>query len=211
MVYNLEEELRQQRINELLNFLGLKQYESHWPMSISAGMRQRLAIARSLLVKNPILFLDEPTVKLDAKGAQSVREFIKKINKEFGITIILTTHFIFEAEELCGRVAIMDRGGIISCDTVNNLRKNLQKYDSVSIECSLLPEDIIREISSWENVVACEYSDGKIRLSSGRLEETLLNALKFLRERDVEIYSIDTNEPTLEDVFINTIKTGGKS
>ena len=209
VVYNLHEDIRQQRIDEMLKFLGLKEYENHWPMSISAGMRQRLAIARSLLVKNPILFLDEPTVKLDAKGAKSVRDFIKKINKEFGITIILTTHFIFEAEELCERVAIMDRGKIISCDTVDKLRKSLQKYDSVSIECNDIPKETITQIGERKNVVACDYSKGKLEISSEKLEDTLFYALKLLRENKIDIYSIETNEPTLEDIFISTIKTGG--
>jgi len=128
VVYNLEKTQRKSRIDEMLGFLNLKQYEHHWPMSVSAGNRQKLAIARSLLVKNPILFLDEPTVKLDAKGAEAVRELVKKINGEFGTTIILTTHYIFEAEELCGRVAIMHKGQIKSCDTVENLGGNLHRY-----------------------------------------------------------------------------------
>ncbi len=209
VVYDLKEEMRQHRIDEMLVFLGLKDYENYWPMSISAGMRQRLAIARSLLVKNPILFLDEPTVKLDAKGAKLVRDFIKKINKEFDITIILTTHYIFEAEELCERIAIMDKGKIISCDTVDKLRKNLQKYDSVSIECNDIPCEIIAQIEAWKNVVTCEYSNGKVEISSEKLEDTLFNALKLLRRNNIEIYSIDTNEPSLEDIFISTIKNGG--
>ena len=156
-----------------------------------------------------MVFLDEPTVKLDSKGAKSVRDFIKKINKEFGITIILTTHFIFEAEELCERVAIMDRGKIISCDTVDKLRKSLQRYDSVLIECSEMPEDVIAQIKAWENVVECNYSKGKVEISSEKLEDTLFYALKLLRENRIDIYSIETNEPTLEDIFISTIKTGG--
>jgi len=98
VVYDLEKAQRRSRIDEMLDFLDLRQYENHWPMSISAGNRQKLTIARSLLVKNPILFLDEPTVKLDAKGAEAVRELVQRINREFGTTVILTTHYIFEAE-----------------------------------------------------------------------------------------------------------------
>ena len=148
VVYNLDEHVRAARIDELLAFLDLERYQDAWPMSISAGMRQRLAIARSLLVSNPILFLDEPTVKLDAQGAQAVREFIRRINRDFGITMILTTHLIFEAEALCDRVAIMDRGKILSCDSVLQLRKHLQRYDACTIETRDVPDGVRLQVQS---------------------------------------------------------------
>ncbi|MBN2391031.1 MAG: ABC transporter ATP-binding protein [Anaerolineae bacterium] len=205
VVYNLPEGIRAARIDELLAFLDLKAYENFWPMSISAGMRQRLAIARSLLVKNPILFLDEPTVKLDATGAQAVRDFIRKINHEFEITVILTTHFIFEAEELCDRVAIMDHGKIISCDSVSQLRKNLQQYDSCIIACDPLPDGVLQQLQAHEEVVTCTYSDGKLEISAENLGHVLFATLKLLREHHLDIYAVETNEPTLEDVFVHTV------
>ncbi len=211
VVYNLDKNLRAQRIDELLLFLDLKEYEDFWPMSISAGMRQRLAIARSLLVKNPILFLDEPTVKLDAKGAKAVRNFIKKINKDLGITIILTTHFIFEAEELCDRVAIMDKGKIISCDTINNLRKRLKKYDLLEIECSSIPKDIIDQISKWDYIVKCTYNNNLLNIESLKVEVSIFEVLKLLRQQDLEIYSVRTKEASLESVFISTLNNGRNS
>lgn len=205
VVYNLDARVRDARIDEMLTFLDLKDYENFWPMSISAGMRQRLAIARSLLVKNPILFLDEPTVKLDATGAQAVRDFIRKINRDFGITVILTTHFIFEAEELCDRVAIMDHGKIISCDSVSQLRKNLQQYDSCTIACDPLPEGVLAQLRANQDVVACSFADGKLEISAENLGSVLFSTLKLLREHRLDIYTVETNEPTLEDVFVNTV------
>ncbi|MCL2343373.1 MAG: ABC transporter ATP-binding protein, partial [Firmicutes bacterium] len=185
VVYNLEKSRREARINEMLDFLDLRQYEGFWPMSISAGNRQKLAIARSLLVKNPILFLDEPTVKLDAKGAESVRALVKKINQEFGTTVILTTHYIFEAEELCGRVAIMHRGRIASCDTVENLRAHLQKRGEIILTCA----------------------DGRVIRAENR-PGRLIEMLKSLREQGISILAAETDEPTLEDIFVETIAGG---
>ena len=205
VVYNVEPKFRAERIDELLQFLDLKDYESFWPMSISAGMRQRLAIARSLLVRNPILFLDEPTVKLDAAGAQAVRDFVRRINREFGVTIILTTHLIFEAEELCDRVAIMDRGKILSCDSVRRLRKNLQRYDSFTIGCSGVPESLVSALRSDDEVVTCTYRDGALTVSAENLEIVLLSTLRLLREQGVEISSVATDEPTLEDIFMTAV------
>ena len=209
VVYELDERLRDQRIDKLLEFLGLTPYASAWPISISAGQRQRLAIARSLLVNNPLLFLDEPTVKLDARGAQAVREFIRRINRKYGITVILTTHLIFEAEELCDRVAIMDEGKIVSCDSVDRLRKHLQQYDSCIITCSEIPEDLLLQIGAHPDVVSCTFSEGRLDISAEHLEHVLFGALKSIRGRQIEVFAVETNEPTLEDIFLNTIATEG--
>jgi len=212
VVYNLPKDERQSRIDYLLNFLDLKQYESAWPMSISAGMRQKLAIARSLLVQNPILFLDEPTVKLDAKGAESIRDFIKIINKEFNTTIVLTTHYIFEAEELCERVAIMDKGRILSCDTVDHLRKNLQKYDVFIIRCDALSDDLLTRVCSHPHIIECEFLDGQLKVVTDRLQQTIQDTTKLLRHQAISIYAINTSEYTLEDIFIKmTTGQGEKS
>jgi len=213
VVYDLEREHRDARIDELLTFLDLKAYEHHWPMSISAGMRQRLAIARSLLVRNPILFLDEPTVKLDAAGAQAVRAFIRKINQDFGITIVLTTHFIFEAERLCDRVAILDRGKIISCDSVTNLRRHLQRYDASEIVCGEIGEDLCREVHgrliALPNVVSCTVERDRVEVSGDPLASVLFDVLKILRAHGIDIHSVDTDEPSLEEIFLTTVNSRG--
>lgn len=211
VVYNVDPHLRDQRIDELLTFLDLKQYEAFWPMSISAGMRQRLAIARSLLVQNPILFLDEPTVKLDASGAQAVRDFIYKINQEFGITILLTTHLIFEAEKLCNRVAIMDQGKIISCDSVDRLRRHLRHYDSCTITCTAAPENVLAQIRANPNVVSCEQADGSLVITADRLEMILFQVLTLLRQHAIDIYTIESHQPTLEEVFVTMLQQEGKA
>ena len=209
VVYDLDEHLRDRRINELLEFLELTPYAGAWPISISAGQRQRLAIARSLLVSNPLLFLDEPTVKLDARGAHAVRELVRRINREFGITVVLTTHFIFEAEELCDRVAIMDEGKIVSCDSVDRLRKHLQQYDSCILTCGEIPEDLLLQIGAHPDVVSCTFSEGRLEVSAEHLERVLLSVLRSIRERQIDVLAVETNEPTLEDVFLNTIATEG--
>lgn len=208
VVYDLEREKRAERIDEMLNFLELRQYENHWPMSISAGNRQKLAIARSLLVKNPVVFLDEPTVKLDAKSAAAVRELVKKINREFGITVILTSHYIDEAEELCERVAIMDKGKIISCDTVANLRRNLQRFDEIAITCDQPPSEALTAMAAIPAIVTCEYGDGKLTVALESIQRSLFDILKVLRRHDVSITEVATNEPTLEDIFVDTINGG---
>ncbi|MCL2774425.1 MAG: ABC transporter ATP-binding protein [Oscillospiraceae bacterium] len=209
VVYNLEKSQRKDRIDEMLDFLNLRQFEHHWPMSISAGNRQKLAIARSLLVKNPVLFLDEPTVKLDAKGAETVRELVTKINRDYGITVILTTHYIFEAEELCERVAIMHNGKIISCDTVANLRRNLQRYDELVVTCHEIIPEAIEAVKSLLFVISCHCVGNKMTIQMENIRENLIAVLKTLRGHGVGFIEISTNEPTLEDIFVDTISAGG--
>ena len=206
VVYDLEKSQRKNRIDEMLDFLNLRQYEHHWPMSISAGNRQKLAIARSLLVKNPILFLDEPTVKLDAKGAEAVRELVQKINQEFGTTIILTTHFIFEAEELCGKVAIMHKGQIKSCDTVENLRRNLRRYDELSIHADGFTSGITDEIKNMPFIISCGGNENTLTIQAENLKSHLNAILNLLLFRGIKISGIETSEPTLEEIFVDTIE-----
>jgi ABC-2 type transport system ATP-binding protein len=215
VVYNLEKDQIEDRIDSLLSFLDLKKYENAWPISISAGMRQRLAIARSLLVNNPLLFLDEPTVKLDAPGARSIRDFIGQINKEFGVTIILTTHLIDEAELLCGRVAIMERGKIISCDSVSHLRDNLGWKNSCTMVCSSIPAEETKSklISHLKEVSgAAKYSFiGETLLLENSVDSSLsFEAQKILRREGINILSIQWNEPRLEEVFLTTLKKRGE-
>ena len=223
VIYDLEKSQRKTRIDEMLDFLNLRPYEHHWPMSISAGNRQKLAIARSLLVKNPLLFLDEPTVKLDAEGAEAVRGLVKKINAEFGTTVILTTHYIFEAEALCERAAIMHSGKMLSCGTVNNLRARLHKPNEIIINCET-GDEIINAVTALPFVVSCEKTaqglavrtqsadntfagtETKLAQVKSTVEPFALNEiLKLLRAKNVSINGAFANELTLEDIFMDTI------
>ncbi len=156
------------------------------------------------------MFLDEPTVKLDAKGAQAVRELVTRINREYGITVILTTHYIFEAEELRERVAIMHRGKIKSCDTVANLRRNLQRYDEFAVACREIVPETAEKIRDLPFVVSCALSGNKLTVQMENIREGLIQVLRTLRACGVGINEIATNELTLEDIFADTIGAGGK-
>ena len=204
VVYALDKAQRRARIDAMLDFLDLRRYEDHWPMSISAGNRQKLAIARSLLVDNPVLFLDEPTVKLDAAGAQAVRDLVGRIHTEFGTTVLLTTHEIAEAEQLCQRVAIMDHGRIVACDTVDRLRALLRRYDEVTVTCAPPGPETLAALAGLPAVVdATALSDGvTVRLRQGG---GLLDVLGTLRRGGVSLRRVVTRTPTLEDAVIEVL------
>ncbi|HEX6818015.1 MAG TPA: ABC transporter ATP-binding protein [Ktedonobacterales bacterium] len=125
-IYGLRGAHARERIAELLHTLGLEEKADFWPMHISAGQRQRLALARSLLAENRLLFLDEPTNKLDLEGVRSVRDMIADLNREQGTTILLTTHVMEEAEELCGEIALLCEGRLVAHQPTAQLTQSLR-------------------------------------------------------------------------------------
>jgi ABC-2 type transport system ATP-binding protein len=124
-IYGLRGARARARIDELLGKLDLVEKADFWPMHISAGQRQRLALARSLLAENRLVFLDEPTNKLDLDGVRSVRQMIAELNREQGVTIVLTTHVMEEAEELCGEIALLRQGELVAHQPTGELIRSL--------------------------------------------------------------------------------------
>src|SRR5215831_1860664 len=124
-IYGLRGARARARIDNLLGKLGLVEKADFWPMHISAGQRQRLALARSLLAENRLVFLDEPTNKLDLDGVRSVRRMIAELNREQGVTIVLTTHVMEEAEELCGEIALLRQGELVAHQPTGALIRSL--------------------------------------------------------------------------------------
>jgi ABC-type multidrug transport system ATPase subunit len=132
-MYGLDKKTRKERIKEMLEIVSLTDKADIFIKNYSGGMKRRLEIARGLLHYPKCLFLDEPTLGLDPQTRRSIWEHIKKLNQEYGITIILTTHYMEEADILCDRICIIDHGDIIALDTSNNLKEQL-KGDIISME-----------------------------------------------------------------------------
>jgi len=124
-IYGLRGPAARARIADVLDQLGLSEKADSWPMHISAGQRQRLALARALLARNPLVFLDEPTNKLDPDGVRAVRAMIADLNTTYGVTVVLTTHVMEEAEELCGEIALLRAGRLIAHRPATELTRSL--------------------------------------------------------------------------------------
>ncbi len=158
-IYGLRGARARARIDELLGKLGLEEKADFWPMHISAGQRQRLALARSLLAENRLVFLDEPTNKLDLEGVRSVRQMISELNREQGATIILTTHVMEEAEELCGEIALLRHGELIAHQPTGELTRSLHLARPITVivrhpaSGSNLPEDAVSR-GEWERTLS---------------------------------------------------------
>jgi ABC-2 type transport system ATP-binding protein len=193
MLYGVPRHTREQRIDEVLTLVGLNERRHDQVKTYSGGMRRRLEIARGLLHKPKVMFLDEPTLGLDPASRETMWRYIQHLVKEEKMTVILTTHYMEEADMLCDRIAIIDKGRIVALDTPTGLKAELGG-DIIRIRTG----HSIDKIKQFEFVRKVEQDDGFLVLSVDNAKKDLP---KLLRQVEVEI--ADLAVPTLNDVFIH--------
>ncbi len=195
-MYNMNRKLSEERIDELLDVVGLTDRRSHIVKTFSSGMKRRLEIARGLLHRPRVLFLDEPTIGLDPQTRSHVWAFIKKLKESEGNTVFMTTHYMDEAE-ICDRIAIIDNGKIIALDTPEKLKRSL-KGDTLYIQT----EDDERAASEITRRFSLET-----RKTEKGLSLIVEGGERFIPELfkglSVPINSVNLKRPSLDDVFIN--------
>ena len=208
-VYGLRGRAARERIDELLGRLDLTDKANFWPMHISAGQRQRLALARSLLARNRLLFLDEPTNKLDIEGVRSVREMIVDLNRNEGVTIILTTHVMEEAEELCEEIALLREGELVAHRKTGDLTQSLglTRPMRVTVEVDAPPRAWQTSLGALPSVTEVEMAipgPGLVTftLESVDLRTTTPPLMDWLRRQDLRLVSMQADPVTLTDVFL---------
>jgi ABC-2 type transport system ATP-binding protein len=201
MMYGLSKEFREKRIKEVLELVELKDKADVLVENYSGGMKRRLEIARGLIHKPKVLFLDEPTLGLDAQTRRHIWDYIKKLNEE-DVTIILTTHYMEEADYLCDRVAIIDFGKIVALDTPKKLKDSLggdvisleiQEQDTMDFEAELDSYKWVKGLSKHNGFI-----DLKVENADKRIPEIILLARKF----NITVESVNLRRPSLEDVFL---------
>lgn len=193
-------------IEELLRVVGLLEEANTKVNRLSTGMRQKLNFARCFVSDPKIVFLDEPTLGLDVGAARDVRDFIKNWRKEAGRTVLLTTHYMAEADELCDRVAIIDQGNILACDTPDNLKRRIKRDSTFHLE--------VEGFDSWENLrelpgvrqLVSTPRDGytEIRFILER-EEAISQVVGKITEHGSRVLYLRKTEPSLEDVFMELV------
>jgi len=217
-IYGLRGAQARARIDELLGKLDLVDKADFWPMHISAGQRQRLALARSLLAENQLVFLDEPTNKLDLEGVRSVRQMITELNREQGVTIVLTTHVMEEAEELCDEIALLRQGELVAHQPTVELTRSLHLARPIALTVRHMeypperPRDVLTG-SSWESELT--RLPGVIRADTGATHDGLIKVtvesldvrattpalLGWVRAHGFALASMRAEPVTLADVF----------
>lgn len=203
-LYRIPKEKLENRIVELLEMVDMQDWKDTQINKFSTGMKQRINVIRALLPEPKIIFMDEPTLGLDPQTTFSIREIIRDINKK-GVTVILTTHAMVEAEVLSDRVAIIDRGKIAALDTPENLKNMIADNDTTifSVKINNLTSKLIDAIQNLENVTALsQQADHTLKISATG-ENALNNIIDSIRNEGGDIFSIiNSNESTLEDVFL---------
>jgi ABC-2 type transport system ATP-binding protein len=196
MLYSVPRHTRKQRIEEVLELVGLTERKHDQVKTYSGGMRRRLEIARGLLHKPKVMFLDEPTLGLDPASRESMWKYVRRLVKEEKVTIILTTHYMEEADMLCDRIAIIDKGRIVALDTPAKLKAGLGG-DIIRIKTKKFMQQDIDKIRQFSFVHKLEQSDGFLVLSVDNAKRDLPVLLQ-----NVEAESAEFTSPTLNDVFI---------
>jgi ABC-2 type transport system ATP-binding protein len=204
-ISQMPKEKVQSRIDEVISLVELEEKQNEAAITYSGGMRKRLDIACGLLHRPKVLFLDEPTVGLDIQTRRKIWEYIRKIHKEFEMTLFVSTHYMEEADKLCDRVGIIDYGKIQVIDTPETM-KNAMGNDTVSF--SLMDgiarqDELINRIEQIEFVNQVIKKQGEITIKSSQCSEVIPKIFQTTSEMNIEINSLSLNKPTLDDVFIS--------
>ncbi len=200
-MYGIPKERRERRTQELLEMVDLEDRAEDLVKEYSGGMRRRLELARGFLHKPEILFLDEPSLGLDPQTRRKIWDYIQKLNDAEGVTMVLTTHYMEEADYLCGRVGIIDHGEIIALDTPENLKSELGG-DVINLEAEE-KEKAAELLEDVDSVKKIKLTDEGLQLSVDDGKGSIPRVLTIAQNNGVRIKSVGLRTPTLEDVFIH--------
>ena len=187
--------------NTILKLVALDKQSGSYSRGLSGGMKRRLLVAKALVHQPPIIILDEPTAGVDVELRKNLWENIRLLNKQ-GVTIILTTHYLEEAEKMCDRIGILNKGTLVALDSTKNLIDRIQ-YKKVAfklnskVEISIKDFNSLNIISSNENELIVSYDKSKLSINE---------IISFLNKQDVKILDISTEDGDLEDVFVSLTK-----
>jgi ABC-2 type transport system ATP-binding protein len=198
-LYGMPSNQRKQRIKEVLEYMDLQERANSLVNTFSGGMMRRLEVAQALVNRPRILFLDEPSIGLDPNARNAIWELVKKLRDEFGTTILLTTHDMVEADALCDRIGIMDRGKLAVIGQPSQLKSAVGgDVLSISSKAPNLPA-IVKELGY--STIA-ESSNGIVELLVANGEAAIPQLVEALRTKGVEVESVSLKKPTLDDVFM---------
>lgn len=205
-LYGISTEKAKIRANELLRIFGLEEKQNVLFGRLSSGMKRRLTVAASLIHDPPVLFLDEPTTGLDVMSARSLREIIQSL-KNRGITILLTTHYIEEADRLCDRIAIIVKGKIITIATPEALKKSVSTERAVDVKISPY-SSFAEDFSRITSAIRYEKREDIFRFFIDDLDTFLSEFSAFIKEQGLSIEAVRTVTPSLEDAFVQITGLG---
>ncbi len=188
--------------SNILKLVSLEKQAKSYARSLSGGMKRRLMVAKSLVHQPPIIILDEPTAGVDVELRQNLWENVKTLNKE-GVTIILTTHYLEEAEKMCDRIGILNKGNLVALDTTKKLLEKI-KIKKIFIKIS---NKVNIDTKKFKTLKVISSTDNEINLSYDKNELKIDQIIKLIEENGVRILDLSTDDGDLEDVFLSLTKS----
>jgi len=202
-LYSVPRERRRRVVKELLEAVELTQWADKPVKNFSGGMRRRLEIARGLVHEPNIFFLDEPTTGLDPASRIGVWDMLRKIKEGHDLTILLTTHYMDEADKLCDRIAIVDHGKLVALDSPLKLKASIPGNDILEISFSRVPESWLQTLQNLPDVQSVKAEDHVYRIGSNNGPKTTVALMEATGQAKVEITSLSVQSTTLDDVFMH--------
>ncbi|MGI0149123.1 MAG: ATP-binding cassette domain-containing protein, partial [Thermoplasmata archaeon] len=210
--YGVPSKVSKARIDELMHTFGLWDKRDAKVRMLSTGQRQKMNMIRGFVTDPDILFLDEPTLGLDVNAARVIREYIMNwVRSQGGKTVLLTSHYMAEADQMCDRIAIIDNGKILACDTPENLKRMIRTETTFRLEV-----DTIRDTTSFSSMQGVKNFSHKNDIGTNRSfltfiledEGPVAEILSTITSQGSKVHSLQKSEPTLEDVFISMVGRG---
>lgn len=200
-LYVQDKKKRRGLVEEALAFTGLEEYKKYLPKKLSGGLLRRLNIACGIAHKPQLLFLDEPTVAVDPQSRNKILEGIQALNRE-GTTVVYTTHYMAEVEQICTRIMIMDKGKAVALGTKEELKGMIRAGEKLSVELAGIPERVLEVIRGKKEVIQAEYANQLLQVRCVSGGHALLDVLDELRKNGLSFGRVFSEPPTLNDVFL---------
>ncbi|WP_292463436.1 ATP-binding cassette domain-containing protein [Methanolobus sp.] len=203
-LYGLNKKQRSERMKEVLELVELSKWENEIVQKYSGGMMRRLEIARGLMHYPNLLFLDEPTIGLDPQTRNHIWEYIRELNRDKNITMVLTTHYMEEADKLCNRIAIIDHGRIITIGTPHELKSSLGgDIITLGLTSEANARALVGQFSTRPGVNTISTSENVVRITAANGEREIPDILGTTAQLGLTIESVNLHKPTLDDVFLH--------
>ena len=200
-LYVSDKKKRKELVDDAVRFVGLEDYCKMYPKKLSGGLLRRLNIACGIAHKPRLIIMDEPTVAVDPQSRNKILEGIQKLNAQ-GSTIIYTSHYMEEVEQICTRIAIMDHGRVIASGTSEELKKMIKIGETITVEAILLEEKHLQDIRSLPHVFDLHYENQILILRCTGAQHNLIRLLNYLQSQDITFGRVFSELPTLNDVFL---------
>ena len=200
-LYVSDKKKRKKLVDDAIRFVGLEDYCKMYPKKLSGVLLRRLNIACGIAHKPRLIIMDEPTVAVDPQSRNKILEGIQKLNVQ-GSTIIYTSHYMEEIEQICTRIAIMDHGRVIASGTSEELKKMIKTGETITVEAIFLEEKHLQDIRSLPHVFDLHYENQILILRCTGAQHNLIRLLNYLQSQDITFGRVFSELPTLNDVFL---------